>query len=334
MSNTLVTLSHVYSMPLPDAHSPSNLGKFFAASAQANHRYCTRSLHLQHIDNVYAEVCPLVCRCLLRYPQIFKPNISLVSVQPFRTLIDRYQILTMASHHLEDEVIATYEFLSQNSGIPSAEPTTSDSSISLESTTSNLETIVAEPSTSKAPIFPAPTSSFTAIKSPVKSHNDEIRLNTVTIYKPHEKIESLKNDTHIAHVVFGKWNAHFHCKYDAPAGILHNASVSDMNDSMQKATSWSSEDDERVLTRKEAVEEQRALIKHGIYKKPRSETVGLCTLKEKDDLGWSFLELRTRCVLAGDNGSGGSGRDGDKTMVTSIAKKVVGHDHSTLAESR
>ena len=105
-----------------------------------------------------------------------------------------------------------------------------------------------------------------------------------------------------------------------------------MNESMQKATGWRQQDDEKPMTRKEDVEEQRADVKYGVFKKPRSKTVGLCTLKEKDDAGWRFLELRTRGGVVGGQGSRNGG---DQRMVSSIARRVVGGvqmTHSDVAE--
>lgn len=115
--------------------------------------------------------------------------------------------------------------------------------------------------------------------------------------------------------------------YEEPAGTLHNAKIIDMNESMQKATGWRQEDDEKPRTRKENIEEAKADVEFGIFKKPRPKTAGLCTLKERDDAGWRFLELRTSGGVEGGEGS----RDhGDEGMVSSIAKRVV--VGSSLAE--
>lgn len=207
----------------------------------------------------------------------------------------------MTTHHQTDEVIATYQIFSSDE-----EP------ISAESTTTNEESISAEPTWAFTPIDP---------------RDDATRRNLITICKPPKGIRNFKNYTHAAHVVLGTWKANFLCKYDGPAGVLHNATVIEMNESMQKATGWCSEDNEKSLTREEHVEEQRADVKDGVFKKPRSEMVGLCTIRERDDMGWHFLELRTRAVVVGGEEGG---KDGDRRMVSSIAKKVVGGVQSTL----
>ena len=69
------------------------------------------------------------------------------------------------------------------------------------------------------------------------------------------------------------------------------------------------------------------MVKFGIHKKPISKSVGLCTLKEKDEAGWHFLELRMRGASLG----GEEGRT--ETMVGLVAKKLVG-GNEPLMESR
>ena len=73
------------------------------------------------------------------------------------------------------------------------------------------------------------------------------RKNLTTIYGTHEGIKNVKNYTHVAHVVFRNWVSKFRSIYDAPAGILHNAKIVDMNRNMQKATDWYWEEDEISL---------------------------------------------------------------------------------------
>ena len=223
----------------------------------------------------------------------------------------------MSTPHQADEVIATYAFL------PSKEENTSAASDHPNSSTLQSS----RPSTRSSSIHPGPTGSYT---SPIPV-DEETQKNIITISKVPHDIRKFENNTHVAHVALGAWNARFSCMYDEPGGTLYNAWVIEMNESMQKATGWRREDDEKPMTRKEQVEEQRADVEFGIFKKPRSKTAGLCTLKERDDVGWRFLELRTH---GGVDGGDGSEEHGDKKMVSSIAKKVVGGVQSEDEEER
>lgn len=212
----------------------------------------------------------------------------------------------MSTPHRPDEVIATYAFLPSSEESTSAAGDAPDSSILL----------TPRPTTRSSSIHPETTGSY---NSTIHA-DEETQKNIITISKVPHDIRMFENNTHVAHVVLGAWNARFLCMYDEPGGTLHNAWVIEMNESMQKATGWRREDDEKPMTRKELVEEQRADVEFGVFKKPRSKTAGLCTLKERDDSGWRFLELRTR---GGVDGGDGSGEHGDQRMVSSIAKRVV-----------
>ena len=159
----------------------------------------------------------------------------------------------MTIHHQPDEVIATYEFLPSSEERHSAVSYTSKSSINLRP----------KPTTRRS------SRSF-ASTIPADEHAHE---NLITICDISEGTQKVENYTHVAHVVLGTWNTSFLCKYDEPTGLLHNAKVIDMNESMQKATGWRQQDDEKPMTRKEDVEEQRADVKYGVFKKPRSKTV-------------------------------------------------------------
>lgn len=92
-----------------------------------------------------------------------------------------------------------------------------------------------------------------------------------------------------------------------------------VNENMQRVTGWSRQDD-RPLTHKEKLEDKRAEVQYGVYKKSASDTVGLCTLKERDDAGWPFLELRTR---GGPVGGDDIMMECSKKMMRSIAKRKV-----------
>ena len=81
-----------------------------------------------------------------------------------------------------------------------------------------------------------------------------------------------------------------------------------MNESTQEATGSRREQDEKAMTRKQELEENRADVAFGVFKKPRSKTVGLCTLMERDEEGWGGRE----------------GMSGEEGMVSYIAGRVVG----------
>lgn len=217
----------------------------------------------------------------------------------------------MAAYHQPDEHVATYQILPSYRELNSTESADSNEEpMSVEITNSNF-----------VPLQPAWT--FAS----VNFQDDFIQKNRITIYKPHERIKNVNNYTHLAHVVLGTWNANLLCKYDEPAGVLHHANVISMGEDMQKATGWCWQDEKKPLTWDEDVEEQRAQMKYGVYKKPRSGTVGLCTLKQRNEAGWPLLELRTRVVsVKGEE----NGKDGGKRMVSWIAKKVVGAVQNTV----
>ena len=214
----------------------------------------------------------------------------------------------MATHRQIDEVIATYQIFPSDQMIEPAE-------LSI----GNAEPISTGPTTSGSSILPEPSGSFTGTAPP----DDDARKHLITLCKS----AKFKNYTHTAHVVLGTWSADFICKYDEPAGTLHNAKATDMNENMQKATGWSQQEVGKLLTWEEQLKEKRADVKFGVFKKPRSEKVGLCTLRQTDDAGWRFLELRTRGVVVGGEESG---KEGKKRMLSSIAKKLVGGVRSTL----
>ncbi|KAL9071461.1 MAG: hypothetical protein Q9161_004178 [Pseudevernia consocians] len=214
----------------------------------------------------------------------------------------------MATQPQSDEVIATYQIFPSDQIIGPAASSICDE-----------ESIFTGLNTSRSSMLHEPTWSFTG----VVPSEDEARKNLITLFKS----TKVKPYTHVAHVVLGTWGADFLCKYDEPAGMLHNAKVKDMNEDMQKATGWSRQDAGKHLTWEEKIEEKRADIKFGVFKKPRSEKVGLCTLKQTDDAGWRFLELRTRGVNVG---GGECGKDGEKSMISSVAKRLIGGVRSTL----
>ena len=225
----------------------------------------------------------------------------------------------MSTLHQPDEVIATYKLS------PSSEESTSAARDAPGSPTSPRP----RPSTSSSSIDPEPAGSYTS----TITADEKTQENIITISRVPNDTRKVENNTHVAHVALGTWNARFLCMYDEPGGTLHNAKVIDMNESMRKATGWRREDDEKPITRKEQVEEQRADVRFGIFKKPRSKTAGLCTLRETDDAGWRFLQLRTR---GGVDGGEGSGEHGDRWMVSSIARRVIGGiqiTSSSVAES-
>lgn len=256
-------------------------------------------LHVRHTDKVCLGA---ICWNFWNLAKLFKPqNIPPVS----KILVREQHTLAMDYDHQPDQIIAIYQFLSPNENNVFAESTTSEPFP--DSSTSDQETIDA-----------SATSPSLSSTTPSSGTN---RKDIITIYEPQRKIPNAKNFTHIAHIVLGNWTANFLCNYDAPMGILHNAIVADMNDEMRKATGWSPKQDVKEATVKQQMEKYRALVNYGIYIKPRSKTVGLCTLKEKDDFEWHYLELRTR---------GGSGVveakdvEGAKMeMVSSVAKKVA-----------
>lgn len=220
----------------------------------------------------------------------------------------------------EDEIVARYQIFWFDKAINPVESSTArEQLISTEPTASSSSTY-SGPIASRPSIFPEPTWSFAGIVPPDGAASKGL----ITIYKA---IKVSSNNTHHARVVVGTWEAYFICKYDEPAGVLHSAKVINMNASMRIATGWSRQDVGKELTREEKLEEQRADVKDGVYKKPRSKMAGLCTVRETDDAGWHFLELRTR----GDFTQGGeSGKAVAKRLIISFAKRLVGQVKSTL----
>ena len=102
-----------------------------------------------------------------------------------------------------------------------------------------------------------------------------------------------------------------------------------MNPAMKKATGWRRQDDEKPLTKKQILDEQRAVIKYGIHKRPRSKTVALCTLKANDEAGWKYLALRTKSAAV----RGKTDPKAAKNRMLSFAARKVGADgaQSTLS---
>ena len=224
--------------------------------------------------------------------------------------------MTTLIQHFQQQTVATYQIFHTDEAINPAESSSSrEQFISTESTASSSSTFH-RPIDSYQSIFPEPTWSFAGTVPP----DDATRKDLITIYK---STEVNSNNTHKAHVVFGTWDATFVCRYDEPAGVLHSANAINMNASMRNATGWKIQDVEKELTREEKLEEQRADVRFGVYKKPRSKTVGLCTLRETDDAGWHFLELRTR------GGSVQGEESGEGRLVSSFAKKLVGSVQNT-----
>ncbi len=226
----------------------------------------------------------------------------------------------MATLFQEDDIVARYQIFRSDKAINPVESSTArEQLISTESTASSSSTSPG-PIGSHPTIFPEPTWSFAGIVPP----DDATPKNLITITKA---IKVSSNRTHHARVNFGTWEANFVCKYDEPAGVLHSTKITDMNASMRIATGWNRQDAGKELTREEKLEEQRADVRFGVYKKPRSKTVGLCTVRETDDAGWHFLELRTRGDFAqGDE----SGKAVEKRLISSFAKRLVGTAKNTL----
>lgn len=185
----------------------------------------------------------------------------------------------MTTQHQPDKLIATYQIFGFFEDGIATGPAPSSSSAPPDLTISNKETISID--STRYPITPL---------SPIGPSTKH----TITIHEPSRKIPNINNHTHVAHIALGKWVGDFLCSYDAPAGILHNAHVADMNPVMKNATGWRWQDDEKPLTKKQILDEQRAVIKYGIHKRPRSKTIALCTLKANDEAGWKYLELRTK----------------------------------------
>ena len=226
----------------------------------------------------------------------------------------------MAALFQEDEIVARYQIFGSDKAINSVESSTAREQLTSTQSTASSSSTFPGPIGSHPSIFPEPTWSFAGIVSP----DDATPKNLITIYKA---IKVSSNNTHHASVVFGTWEADFLCKYDEPAGVVHSAKVMNMNASMRAATGWSRQDVGKELTREEKLAEQRADVRFGVYKKPRSKTVGLCTVRETDDTGWHFLELRTSGdFVHGDE----SGKAVEKRLMSSFAKRLVGSVKNTL----
>ena len=211
----------------------------------------------------------------------------------------------MSTQHQPDKLIATYQIFGFFEDGIATDPTPSSSSAPSDLTIPNKETISID--STRYPI-----TSLTPIGSSAR--------HTITIHEPSQKIQNINHHTHVAHITLGRWVGDLLCSYDAPAGILHNARVADMNPVMKKATGWRWQDDEKPLTREQDLEEQRAVIKYGIYKRPRSKTIALCTLKANDEAGWKYLELRAKRAAVREQADPKAAKN---RMVSFVARKVV-----------
>lgn len=163
---------------------------------------------------------------------------------------------------------------------------------------------------------------FGCIRSHVCSPGNIMEKCHITIREPNKKIENPNNYTHVAHVAWGNWVANFLCSYDRRTGILHNATLVDMNENMQRQTGWRWEDDEEKFTKKDDSEDRQAVADPRIDKKSRPKTIALGTLKDKDPWGNPDLGLRTHSAGVWENTRHPEepARKSDRTVVITASK--------------